>query len=174
LADAYYELHRRRGHYAEALAASEAAVKAYDGYWGGRHHRATAARIHVALAELDLGRAADAWRNLETARARIDANGHHDDELRAVDVARARALTDLGRPQDAIDLLLTRASVAPTEDDPPAESELESRAERGRALMALGQKAEGRRLVIAASAGMQQAGWPSGLFKRYTVLLTDR
>jgi len=100
-----FELYRRTSRPAEAWQASTSALQYLGPALGERHSLVTNARMNVALAELDLGRPHEALRDFIAARTRINANGNHADELRAIDLGRARALKALGRAAEASELL---------------------------------------------------------------------
>jgi non-specific serine/threonine protein kinase len=100
-----FEVYRKGGRFQEALEASEAARRVYEGALGEKHSLVTISRINAALSELELGHAADALRDLEAARLRLDANGRYVGQFRAIDLGRARALASLGRRGEASELL---------------------------------------------------------------------
>ncbi len=169
-----FEVYQKGGRFQDALQASEAALQAFDAALGEEHSLVTISRIDAALSELELGRAADALRDLEAARLRLDANGRYGAQLMAIDLGRARALTSLGRPREAFELLqgLNQPGLQSSEAQ-ISDLALELRAEMGRALWAAGRVEPGRVAITQALNAMRQAKSPPWKLARYQSLLRE-
>ena len=88
--------------------------------------------------------------------------------VQAIDFARAQALTGLARAREALHILEGLDAQALTQASPAKDWDWRLQAERGRALMAAGQRAEGAALVRQALEPMAKngsAGWVLASYK---------
>jgi hypothetical protein len=134
-------------------------LDAYLTTLGEKHSLVTLSRIDAALAELELGQAADALPDLVDARVRLDAIDRYREQFVLVDLGRSRALTTLGRPAEALGIL-HGMNTLPLQGADAARRDLalEMQAEMGRALMASGHVDSGRAELAQALSNMQQPG----------------
>lgn len=163
-----HEIYRKSGRFREDVQASEAALSAYRATLGEKHSLVTISRIHAALSRLELGEVAGALRELESARLRLDANGRHVADLMDIELGRIRALNNLGRYSEAMDLAkdLDQLRLQHSAAQPPGLA-AELRAELGRALWASGQVDLGRTAIAQAVSEMHETKAPPWKLLRY-------
>jgi non-specific serine/threonine protein kinase len=166
------QVHDRQGRFDASLREAGVALDACRAALGEPHQLVTAANIDVAIAELNLGRSAAALAHLETTRRRLDANVRSREQRARLDLARARALTDLGRPDEAIKVLRDLNPVDPGPGIAARNTaDLRVQAELGRALIAHSALETGSATLRDALAGMNKAALPAWELERYASLL---
>jgi eukaryotic-like serine/threonine-protein kinase len=166
------DLHQGRGQFAKAAAAAQAAVTAFSASLGEDHSYTIVAKANLGAIEVDLGNAADALRGLGELRPRATALKDSAPLVAGIDFARAKALTDLGRPAEALSILDTvNAELLAESSWGPRDFQWQLQAEKGRAMMALGQRQKGLALVEPATQEMGKLGSYPWLLGRYKDLL---
>ncbi len=144
------------GNFVAAGAALGLAQTAFAAALGPEHGHTVSVATNFFIVELTQGHAAAALKGFDALRPWYVAKGHAAD---GIDFYRASALNDLGRPAEALAILDTLsaqrlAALSWSVDD----WRWHIQAERGRVLLALGRKAEGRNLMRTAIAEMQKLG----------------
>jgi eukaryotic-like serine/threonine-protein kinase len=166
------DLHQGRGHFAKAAAAARAAVTAFAASLGEDHSYTITAQANLGAIEVDLGEPASALRGLDEARPRAAALKDGAPLVSGIDFARAKALTDLGRPAEALSVLATvNADLLAESSWGPRDFQWQLQAEKGRAMIALGQRQRGLALVQPATVEMAQLNSYPWLLERYKALL---
>lgn len=143
------------GDFARAAVALRRAHAIFRQVLGDEHRMTRVAMANWAGEELELGHHALALDMLEQQRDWLAAHTRTGKSA-TTDFNRVRALTSLGRPREALKLLET---LAPSDfDDGTRETgwRWKLQAERGRALVALGQRDQGRRLLRAAVPALER------------------
>ena len=168
------DLHHGQGNFAKAAEAAKAAVVAFTASLGDQHNYVTIAKANVAAIELDLGEPAHALRDLDEVRPSAAANRSASALLAEIDFVRAKAMTDLGRPAEALAIFeATNADLLADSSWGPRDFQWQLQVEKGRALIALGQAKQGVALVRPAVAEMQKIGSYPWLLERYKKLLHE-
>lgn len=166
------DLHHGRGNFVKAAQAARAAVAAFTAALGERHNYTMNANATLAAVELDLGEPAAALRVFEALKPIALADKDGAPMLAAIDFGRAKALTQLGRPEEALALLnqVNATQLANSSWGPP-DFEWQLQAEKGRALIGMGQRAQGADKIRAALPEMEKAGSYRWQLERYRELL---
>ncbi len=168
------DLHWTRGHFIEAASAAQAAVTAFSASLGEHHSYTTIARANLALIELDLGNPARALAGLDEVKPRAAASKDGAPLLAQIEFTRAKALTALGRPAEALAILDTvNAELLAQSGWGPRDFEWQLQAEKGRTLIALQRRIEGMALLDPAIPAMEKAGSYPWLLARYRKLTID-
>ena len=153
-------LYDQRGEFARSREAF-AAVRANLLRTRGEEHPSTKVMsLNLAISELNLGQAAAALAQLDTGRAWFVkyAGGESGSVVQAIDFERARALTSTGRARDALPVLAALQPERLAEAAPARDWQWRLQAERGRALLATGERNEGLRLIDSALPKMAENG----------------
>jgi eukaryotic-like serine/threonine-protein kinase len=168
------DLHQGRGHFAKAATAAQAAVAAFAASLGDDHSYTITARANLGAIEVDLGQPATALRGLDDVRPRAATIKDSAPLVAGIDFARAKALTDLGRPREALAILATvNADLLAESSWGPRDFQWQLQAEKGRALIAQGQGQQGLALVRPATEAMAKLGSYPWLLARYEALLRN-
>ena len=168
------DLHATRGDFAKAAAAGRAALEAFSTSVGEHHYYTLNAITGLAGVELELGDAAQALARVRAIRPIAAANKDGAPMLAAIDFASAKALTSLGRPQEALPLLAgVNAEMLAESSWGPRDFQWQLQAEQGRALLAMGERQRGADLVRPAVAEMEKVGSYPWLIDRYRELLRE-
>lgn len=166
------DLHLGRGHFAKAAAAARAAVSAFSAALGDDHSYTIVAKANLGAIDEVLGEPAIALRGLDEVKPRAAAIKDGAPLVAGIDFARAKALTNLGRPAEALAILETVSAELLAESSwGPRDFQWQLQAEKGRAMMALGQRQQGLALVRPALEEMGKLGSYPWLLGRYKDLL---
>ena len=166
------DLHLGRGKFAEAATAAKAAVAAFAASLGEDHSYTITATANLGAIEVVLGDPAAARRRLDDVRPRAAAMKDSAPLVTGIDFARAQALTDLGRPAEALAILETvNVELLAESSWGPRDHRWQLQGEKGRAMMALGQRSQGMALVGPAADEMSKLGSYPWMVKRYQELL---
>jgi eukaryotic-like serine/threonine-protein kinase len=166
------DLHQGRGHFLKAAAAARAAVTAFAASLGEDHSYTITAKANLGAIEVDLGEPASALRGLDEARPRASALKDSAPLVTGIDFARAKALTDLGRPAEALAILATvNADLLAESSWGPRDFQWQLQAEKGRALIASGQGQRGMELLRPATVEMAKLNSYPWLLGRYKAVL---
>ncbi len=162
-----------RGDFIASRAAYQTLRDNYQRSLGPQHPSTRVMGLNLAIAELNLGHPQQALQQLDASRGWFVsyAGGEQGAVVQAIDFERARALTGVGRAADAVPVLAQLnpqvvAAAAPARDWP-----WRLQAERGRALLALGRRAEGLRLLQVALPAMQAQGSAPWVLAAYRQLV---
>lgn len=133
---------------------------------GEEHGYSMSIRLNIAILDVGNGRPQKGLEAFNALTPRLRALGRETD---AVDFHRVRALNDLGRFSEALTAL---ASIDPERADWAHQvanqgTRWKAQAERGRALIGMGQRTEGVSLVRAAVAEMRNEGIAPDNVKHY-------
>ena len=139
----------------------------------------TATRIvalNLAIIEQNTGNSASALARLESGRAWFveSTGGEQGRVVQSIDFERARALTSLGRPAEAIALLSKLDHKRLAEATPGLDWEWRLQAERGRALIANRQFDAGKALVQSALPKMDETGTAEWVKAGYRKLISAK
>jgi eukaryotic-like serine/threonine-protein kinase len=166
------DLHQGRGQFAKAAAAAKAAATAFAASLGEDHSYTITAKANLGAIEVDLGEPASALRGLDETRPRASLIKDSAPLVSGIDFARAKALTDLGRPAEALAILATvNADLLAESSWGPRDFQWQLQAEKGRAMIAMGQRQQGLDLVRPATVAMAQLNSYPWLQQRYKELL---
>jgi non-specific serine/threonine protein kinase len=167
------QLWDKRGDFVRSRAAFAAVHQSYLRALGPEHPHTQVMTLNLAIAELNLGRPEVALPRLDAGRSWFVryAGGEQGAVVQAIDFERARAMTALRRPIEAVPILArldaqALAAAAPARDWPGR-----LQAERGRALLASGQRDEGLRLLRAALPDMSANGSAPWVLAGYRALV---
>jgi non-specific serine/threonine protein kinase len=162
-------LYDARGDFERARSAFQAVQDAFSRAVGPAHPSTRGMELNVAIAELNLGQTASALARLDAARPWWVQymGGDRDPVVQAMDFERARALTSTGRAGEASRILQGLDPKALAAASPARDWLWRLQAERGRALMATGQREKGLDLLQAALQPMQENGSPAWVLAGY-------
>jgi eukaryotic-like serine/threonine-protein kinase len=166
------DLYVGRGRFAEAAAAGKAAVAAFAASLGEDHSYTIIAKANLGATGVVLGDPTNALRALDEVRPHAAAMKDSAPLIAGIDFARAKALTDLGQPAEALAILGTVNAEQLAESSwGPRDFQWQLQAEKGRAMMALGQRQQGLDLVRSSTEEMSKLGSYPWLVARYQGLL---
>jgi eukaryotic-like serine/threonine-protein kinase len=166
------DLQMSRGEFASAATAARAALLALSASMGAEHHYVTITKANLAMIELELGHSADALRGLDEAALAFGNNRDSATVLAGINFARARALTDLGKPTQSLETLRNlNLELLSQSSWGPRDLEWQVQAEQGRAMIGLGQRKQGVAMLRRATAEMEKAKSHPWLLERYRSLV---
>jgi tetratricopeptide (TPR) repeat protein len=169
------DVHATRGHFAKAAEAGRAAVAAFTTALGEQHNYTLNAMLSLGGVELEMREAATALRRFEAVRPFAVSDKNAEPLLAATDFGRARALIDLGRAGEALDLLATvNAEMLAESSWGPRDFQWQLQAEKGRALMSLGRRREAVAMLRAAVVEMERIGSYPWRIEGYRKLIRER
>jgi eukaryotic-like serine/threonine-protein kinase len=147
-------------------AALKGAAEAFEATYGADSGIVMSVISNLGLLQVLGGESDAGLENLNRARSYMVKNGN---ETAGLDYFRAVALNDVRKPSLAIEVL-DGIDVAKYEAafHVNNESGWKLQAERGRAMKALGQVAEGRALILKAVEEMRKVGMPKEILAHYT------
>jgi non-specific serine/threonine protein kinase len=168
-------IHDKRGQFALALATYRQAHVGYVKHLGADHPQVRVMAVNMAIAELNLGRTASALEGLDRQRPWWVKFVGSDRVpiVQALDFERARAMTELGRPVEALRILESLRPEALTEGSPARDWPWRLPAEKGRALLRAGRRAEGLALLQPSLAPMLANGTSTWVLAAYRRALTE-
>lgn len=166
------DLHQGRGNFAKAAAEAAEAVTAFSASLGEDHSYTIVAKANLAAIEVDLGEPVRALRALDEVKPRAATIKDGEPLVSGIEFARAKALTDLGRPTEALAILETvNAELLAESGWGPRDHQWQLQAEKGRAMMALGQRSQGLALLRSATVEMAKLNSYAWMQARYGALL---
>jgi eukaryotic-like serine/threonine-protein kinase len=166
------DLHLNRGHLTQAAQAAKAALAAFSASLGEDHSYTIIAKVNLGAIEVVVGEPASALRRLDEVRPRAQAMKDNAPLVTGIDFARAKALTDLGQPGQALAILQgVNAELLAESSWGPRDFQWQLQAEKGRAMMALNQRQQGLALVRTAAAEMAKLNSYPWLQQRYAQVL---
>lgn len=167
-----------RGDFAASRNAFAALYDSNHRALGPQHPSTRVMGLNLAIAELNLGHPQQALQELDAGRSWFVsyAGGEQGAVVQAIDFERARAMTGLGRAAEAVPLLARLDAKVVAAAAPARDWEWRLQAERGRALLAGGtraERAEGLRLVQSALPSMQAHGSAPWVLAGYRKLVGE-
>jgi non-specific serine/threonine protein kinase len=169
-------IYGKRGDFDRALASYRAAHDGYAAGLGADHPSSRVMALNIVMTELNKGATAAGLARLDEARVwwvKL-VGGTQVPVIQIIDFERARALTQLGRPAEALAILEALKPEALAEAEPARDWAWRLPAERGRALLRAGRRADGLALLLPALQPMAENGTPAWLLSGYRALARDK
>jgi non-specific serine/threonine protein kinase len=162
-----------RGDFARSRAAYAGVHEDYLRRHGDQHADTNVMAMNLAITDLNLGHAAEALKRLDSGRLWFVKymGGEKGAVVQAIDFERARAMTSLQRATEAVPILARLDPKALAAAAPARDWAGRLQAERGRALLAAGQRAEGLKLLNTALPEMAANGSAPWVVAGYRALL---
>jgi len=168
-------LYDAQGDFEQSVKVLDQAMTGMAAALGAEHSNTRIVGLNLAIAQINLGRAADGLRSLDAGRPWFVKNmgGDASAVVQAIDFERSRALTTLGRPAEALTILSRLQHERLAEATPARDWAERLEAERGRALLARGGRAEGLALIRNALPHMEAKGSTAWVLAGYRKLVRE-
>lgn len=162
-----------RADFAKATEALKAAYASFVATYDETHQSARIAALNLAINQLNAGDAGEALATLERERSQfvIELGGVDNAVVQSIDFQRARAMSTLHRPGDALALLDRLNHERLAEAEPGRDWQWRLQAERGRALLAVDRAMEGTSLLRTAIKHMEALHASAWIVASYRRLL---
>jgi eukaryotic-like serine/threonine-protein kinase len=168
-------LHMDLGDFTKAEVYAKRALEGNEFAQGAQHVSTHYARFNLALNELRNGHAASALRNLDLSRRSLITQSDQETGpvAQVIDFARAQALIDVANPAPALTILRKLNPKTLAQGSAGEEWAMKVDTEHGRALLALGRRAEALVLLQRAAVNIDAKGMADWEKKQLRSLLAQ-
>jgi eukaryotic-like serine/threonine-protein kinase len=155
-----------------ATQALKNALAAFTAAAGEKHPFVAITKANLGLNEIDLNQYESGLRHLEEVRPQVEKMSAAEQLLANIDFARAKAMTYLGRGAESLEILNSLKAEKIAEGNwGPKDQVWRLQAEKGRAMIAVGQTQNGRALLAGAVDELVKLGTAPNLLADYQKLL---